>query len=85
MRSPSNLVPSAVVKSDGEIERGILLSEIDGIVDQSQNLGVQSGARADHADFYAVLMQVGEIAPDEATQQAKQIVDFLFRARPVFR
>jgi hypothetical protein len=30
-------------------------------------------------------MQVGEIAPDEATQQAKQIVDFLFRARPVFR
>ena len=42
-------------------------------------------ARADDPDLHAVLVQIGEVAPDEAAHQAEQIVDLLLRPRPVLR
>src|SRR5262249_3229110 len=84
-RCASNLVAGAVVEGDGEIERGIVLGKIDGVVDQPENIGLEPGARSNHADLHPVLMQIGEVASDEAAQQAKQVVDLLFRTCPVLR
>ena len=48
-------------------------------------VALEPRARADHADLHAVLVQVGEIAADEAAHQPEQIVDLLPRPRPVLR
>ena len=72
-------------EGDDEIERGIVLGKVDGVVDQPENIGLEPGACSNHADLHPVLMQIGEVASDEAAQQAKQVVDLLFRTCPVLR
>src|SRR4029079_18388330 len=67
------------------IERGVVLGELHRIVDQAEQVVLEARPRADHADPDTVLVQIGEVATDEAAQQAKQIVDFLARTRPVLR
>ena len=67
-RGAGDLVAGAVVEGDGEIERGVVLGELDSVVDHPQQVGVETVARADHADLHAVLVQIGEIAADEAAQ-----------------
>jgi hypothetical protein len=80
-----DLIAGAVVEGDDEIERGIGLGELDGVVDQPQDIAVEAVAGADHPDLDAVLVQIGEVAPDEAAHQAKQVVDLLARAPPILR
>src|SRR5262249_15726316 len=43
------------------------------------------GALTDHAHAYAVAMQLGQVASDEAFHQTHEIVDLTRRARPVLR
>src|SRR5262249_56255633 len=43
------------------------------------------GAGSNGADGDGILVQVGKVASYEGAQQAKQIVDLLFRARPILR
>src|SRR5262249_7826890 len=40
---------------------------------------------ADDADAHAVLVQLGQVAPDEALHQPHQVVDLARRPRPVLR
>ena len=77
LRGAGDLVAGAVVEGDGEVERGIVLGQFDGVVEHAQNVVVEPSARADHADLHAVLVQIGEVAADEAAQQTEQVVDLL--------
>ncbi len=84
-RGAGDLVAGPVVEGDDQIERGIVLGELDGVVDQPEQVRLESASRPDHANFHTVLVQIGQVAADEAAQEAEQVVDLLPGARPVLR
>ena len=82
-RRLGDLGAGAVVEGDDERDRLIVARQLHRLVDQRHQLGLDVGALADDADLDAGLVQLGEVAADEALHQPHQIVDLVDRARPV--
>ena len=61
----------------------IVRGQRNGIVDQLQQFGIDPRTFADHSEAHAVLVQLREVAADEAFHQPHEIVDLGGRPRPV--
>src|SRR4029078_263441 len=75
--SAGDFVTGAVVEGDGEVERGVVLREFDRVVDHLEHVVLKAFTRADDVDLDTILVKVGQIAADEAAEQAEEIVDLL--------
>jgi hypothetical protein len=73
----------AVIESDHERRTGIIFGDLLGFVQQTENVGLQPFALADHSHAHIVLVQLREIVSHEALQEPHEIVDLVCRTRPV--
>jgi hypothetical protein len=79
------LLPAAIAQRHDEGQPPVVGGPCLGLLDQAHDIGRQAVALANEAQAHAALVQLGDLGPQVAAQQAHQAVDLVGGTLPVLR